>query len=175
MKIAKRIIIITLTLVCLVTISYFLWTKTLWKTFSCSFAGSYECSETWTINANEDSLIKIIEEIKVEHPELKEPNTPYSTNKLERYWYHVTFYYSDTNQDVYTSLRSSENNSYTTLALIGMATHIDSLTPIKDMKMDRKEINRDFEYYENKREIAKFEDKIVKRIIEKIIEHNKKK
>jgi len=42
------------------------------------------------------------------------------------------------------------------------------LTPIREIKMDRKEINRDYGYFENKKQISKFKNKILNLIREKI-------
>jgi hypothetical protein len=39
--------------------------------------------------------------------------------------------------------------------------------------MDRKEINRDYEYFDNKNEIKKFKEKVVDVINKKIADRNK--
>ncbi|MCK6649458.1 MAG: hypothetical protein L6Q66_07370, partial [Bacteroidia bacterium] len=84
------------------------------------------------------------------------------------YWYYIKFHYSDTNEDVYTWIREEDDPSFTILALDGLSTHIDSLTPITGINMDWKNINRDYNWYANKREISKFENRIVDLIKEKI-------
>lgn len=168
---------------------FFLWTGYLWRWFSCGIAGSYPCVETWSLNAPENELIEIIKEVKREHPELQPPgDTALTRGRIKNwdstelvqpvnwdlmspqysYWYYITFHYSDTNEDVYTWIRETDNPSYTILALDGLSTHIDSLTPISEIKMDRKDINRDYGYFANRREISKFENKIVDLIKEKI-------
>ncbi|MDF2435865.1 MAG: hypothetical protein K0Q95_241 [Bacteroidota bacterium] len=170
---------------------FFLWTGYLWKWFSCGIAGSYPCVETWTLNAPENEVIDIIKEIKREHPELQPPldtGLTYgrsknwdSTELVEpvdwstmqpqySYWYYITFYYADTKENVYTWTRPADDPSFTTLALDALATHIDSLTPINEMKMDRKQINRDYGYFANKGEITKFEHRILDLIRQKIDE-----
>jgi hypothetical protein len=146
--------------------SFFLWTSYLWKIFSSGYAGSYPHVETWSFNLKERDLIKIIEEIKNEHPELKEPNS--SADERFKYWYKIGFYYRDTNEDVYTWTRSNADSVSTTFAFVAIATHVDSSTPEKDVKMDRREINNDFGYFENRKQINKFENKIVKLIEQKI-------
>lgn len=168
---------------------FFLWTGFLWRVFSCGFAGSYPCAETWSLNVPEKELIEIIKEIKKEHPEFQPPGDTaltdgrrknWDSTELVRpvdwslmppqysYWYDITFYYLDTKENVYTWTRSNDDSSFTTFALVALATHIDSLTPINEMKMDRKEINRDYGYFANRKEIVKFESQIVDLIRQKI-------
>ena len=148
---------------------FFLWTSYLWKFFSCGIAGSDPCAEYWTINTSESNLIKVIELIKKQHPELNPPNEPYSPPKKRSYWYDFTFYYSDTNEDVQTWIRESDDSNFTTIALVAMYQHIDSLTPISEINSNsRKEINRDFTYFQNKKQILKFENKIISLIQQKI-------
>lgn len=147
---------------------FFLWTGFLWKVFKSNIAGSYPHVETWNFKVKESDLIHIINEIKIEHPELEPPNVSYPTSEKNGYWYEFTFYYDDTKQNVYTWTRANEDSLYTTFAFIAIASHIDALTPVNKMKMDRREINSDFGYFENRREIKKFENRIVKLIEQKI-------
>ncbi len=147
---------------------FFIWTGYLWKVFSCGFAGSYPCVETWSLHINETNLIEIIKEIKKEHPELQPPGDKELTDGRNSYWYDITFYYPDTKKNVYTWTRPNDDTTYTTIAFVAIATHIDSLTPIKEIKMDRQEINRDFGYFANKKEISKFESRILDLIETKI-------
>jgi hypothetical protein len=150
---------------------FFLWTGYLWKYFSCSIAGSDPCAEYWDINTSESNLIKAIVELKNEHPELNPPNEPNSIPKKRDYWYDFTFHYSDTNEDVQTWVRGSDGSNITTIAFIATFPHIDSLTPISEIHYgNRKEINRDYSYFENKKQISKFEHKIIDLIRQKIKE-----
>jgi hypothetical protein len=170
---------------------FFIWTGFLWRVFGCGVAGSYPCVETWTLSVPENELIEIIKEIKREHPELQPPlDTALTSGRSKNwdstelvqpvdwslmppqysYWYDITFYYPETKQNVYTWTRPNEDTSFTTFALVATAMHIDSLTPIREIKMDRKEINRDYGYFANKREISKFENRIVDLIKQKIKE-----
>lgn len=153
---------------------FFVWTSFLWKVFSCGVAGSYPCVETWNLQVKEKDLIEIIKEIKKEHPELEPPNVSYPSSGRDSYWYNITFYYTDTKEDVQTWTRPNSDTLNTTLAFVGIATHVDSLTPIKEIKMDYREINRDFGYFANKKEIWKFENKILKLIENKIQQKLKK-
>jgi len=148
---------------------YFLWTGYLWKFFSCSIAGSNPCAEYWTINTPESNLIKVIEALKKEHPELNPPYEPYSVSKKRDYWYDFIFYYADTNEEVQTWIRADNEFGSTTIALVAIFPHFDSLTPINEINYgDRKEINRDYDYFENKKQISKFENKIISLIQQKI-------
>lgn len=159
----------SLIIICITVISaFFLWIGFLWKIFSCGVAGSYPCVETWNLKVKERDLIKVIQDVKKEHPEFEPPNISFPTSGKHEYWYDFTFYYKDTKENVYTWIRQNSDTSYTTIALVAIATHVDSLTPIHEIKMVRKEINRDYGYFANKKEISKFENKILNLIREKI-------
>lgn len=152
---------------CLI-VMFFLWTTFLWKIFKSNIAGSYAHAETWSFKVREEDLIKAIKEIKKEHPELEPPNVSYPTSGKHDYWYNFTFYYNDTDENVYAWTRANEDPEYTTFAFIAIATHIDSLTSIKNINPYTKEINEDFGYFENKAQIKKFENKILHLIEEKV-------
>lgn len=162
----KKAIIILL----IITVGgFFLWTGYLWKFFSCSIAGSDPCVQTWTLNTSESNLIKVIEAVKKEHPELNPPYEHYATPEKRRYWYDFKFHYPDTNEDLQTWIRGTDQSNYTIIALVALYSHIDSLTPISKIDHSlRKEINRDYNYFENKKQISKFEEKIVTLLQEKI-------
>lgn len=161
----KKVILI----VCLIAVGFFfLWTGYLWKILSSSIAGSYTHVETWTFRIKEGELIKVINEIKKEHPELEPPDATYPTAERNDYWYECTFYYRDTNQNVYTWTRPENDSSFTTFAFVAVAPHIDATTSLEDIQLGRREINSDFNYWENRREIKKFETTIVKLIEEKV-------
>jgi hypothetical protein len=164
----KKIII----LFAVIIVLFFSWTGFFWKIFSCGIAGSYPCAETWSLNVSEKELIKIIEDIKKEHPELDPPNISYPSSNKNEYWYDFSFYYQDTKENVYTWIRQNSDSSTTTIALVAIASHIDSQTPSINIKNDRREINRDFNYFANKKEISKFKKQILNLIIQKI--NNKK-
>jgi hypothetical protein len=145
-----------------------LWITLLWKMFSSGVAGSYPHAETWTFNVKENALLEIIREVKNEHPELNRPDTDTSVFTKDENWYHMTFYYSDTNENVQTWVRSESDSSFTTLALIAVSKAIDYSKAKNGFKIERKEINHDFNYFENRAQIKKFKLKIVNLIEEKI-------
>lgn len=162
----KRNVLVIIIFIFLMSV-LFVWTGLITNVCNISGSGSYPNVETWSFDVEENQLIEIINEIKKEHPELKEPNSTY-TDERYMYWYKITFYYSDTNEDVYTWTRPNEDGKSTTFALVAIASHIDAKTPVKDIKLDRKEINSDFGFWENKKQIKKFENTIVKLIQEKV-------
>lgn len=157
-------------LVFCIVLGYFLWIGFLWKVFKSNIAGSYTHAELWSLKVKERDLINIINEIKREHSELEPPNASYPTSGRNSFWYDFIFYYSDSNENVQAFIRQNEDTLYTTLGLVAITAHIDSLTPAKDIKTIRKEINQDFGYFQNKAEIKKFEKKILKLIKEKLNE-----
>jgi hypothetical protein len=157
----KRILVIS---VIIVSVFYIMWVGFLWKIPKSRFSGSYPNAETWSFKINEADLKKVIEEIKKENPELEPPNAGYPTSGQNSYWYNFIFYYDDTKENVYTWIRSNEDSAYTTLAFVGIASHIDSLTVVKDFKMYQKDINKDFGYFSNRSQIKKFENRILKLI-----------
>lgn len=105
----ERILISSLTAIAL----FFAWTGFLWRVFSCGFAGSYTCAESWDLKVKEKDLVGIMKEIKREHPELQPPDTSL-TDGQESYWYHVLFYYADTKEIVDTWIRADLDSSVTT-------------------------------------------------------------
>ena len=54
------------------------------------------------------------------------------------------------------------------MPLVSIATHNYENTLDSNLKLDGKEINRDYERFENNREIKKFENRIAKLIEEKL-------
>ncbi|GAA3787930.1 hypothetical protein GCM10022271_20730 [Corallibacter vietnamensis] len=138
--------------------------------------GSYPRAETYEINLPEDSLIQIINQIKLENPELslsKKVKTPNSGNfslldgrKDENgYWYSIYFYYENKNQIIHTWTRPKNENS-TTFAFVG----INNGLTLGNWKT----VNESFWWWKNKPEIEEFEARIFRLINEKIkTKHNK--
>lgn len=149
-----------------VLVMFFVWTGFLWKVFKNSFAGSYPHVETWSFDVREEELIKIIKEIKTEHPELQPPDEKELTSGRNRYWYDITFYYTDTKENVYTWTRENDNLFSTTMALVALTSYTNS--PTTGLSWDRKEINSDYSYFDNQKELSKFDRTIVDLIREKI-------
>lgn len=147
---------------------YGFWVGYLWKLPRTKSVGSYTSAETWVFKVKEHDLINTIYKVKKEHPELEPPHAAYPTSGSNGYWYYFIFYYDDTKENVSTWVRGNEDSTYTTFAFISLASHIDSLTPISEINIDTKDINRDFNYFRNRVEIEKFETRIVNLIKNKI-------
>ena len=159
------------------------------------FAGSYPYAVTWDFNATEREVVNAIIELKKENSDIQPPNQIEYTSKrdtgyiwnsdemkiyLEKYktdsltplpeknwnnyyhdyWLTVDFYYLDTKEIVRTWTRPDFDTTITTFAFVSL---------IKlDNKLDNKLINRDFGFFENRRQIKKFEKYFVDRIKEKL-------
>jgi len=142
------------------------------------FAGSYPFVEYWDLKASEEEVISAIEELgKIDpnfHVEfISKRDTGYIWSSHEMieysiklrtdsliplpeknynnynydYWRHVNLYYPDTQETVYTWTRPSSDTTLTTFAFV-------SLGKTRNIS-ERKLINRDFWYLENKKQIKK--------------------
>ncbi len=131
--------------------------------------GSYPRAERYKYIISEDSLISIINQIKVENPNLELPSLIKLPNgqttelnggrrNSKDYWYTIYFYYSDKNQILHTWTRPIDNNS-TTFAF----TAINNGLTLGNWKT----VNENFWWWKNKPEIAEFETRILKLIDEK--------
>jgi hypothetical protein len=120
-------------------------------------AGSYPFVESWNIAAKEADVIKAIEELKNENPSLRLPN---DTSFRSRYWFYVDFYYADTKQVVHTWTRPGRNQFTTDLAFVSISN--------SDKNQEDKLINRDFWFWDNRREINRFKTRIIDKL-EKIV------
>jgi hypothetical protein len=162
------------------------------------FAGSYPYAESWEINAKESDVITAIKEFErdsgshqqkssVELESIAKRDTEYdwgdsvmlayqrklakdsltplpkynSENSHLSYWLFVDFYYSDTKQVVHAWTRPDIDSMKTTLAFVSISGPDDF--------HENKLINKDFWYFENKRQIHKFERLIVNQINSKIL------
>ena len=121
------------------------------------FAGSYPFVESWNIAAKEEDVIKAIEELKNENPGLRPPG---DSSFRSSYWFYTDFYYSNSRQTVHTWTRPGKNEFTTDFAFISISGSAKN--------GDDKLINRDFWYWDNKREINKFKAQIVDKL-EKIV------
>ena len=120
-------------------------------------AGSYPFVESWNVAAKEGDVIKTIEELKNENPDLRPPN---DTSFRNRYWFYVDFYYADTKQTVHAWTRPGRNEFTTDVAFISISS--------SDKNEEDKLINKDFWYWDNRREINRFKTRIVDKL-EKIV------
>ena len=120
-------------------------------------AGSYPFVEAWNISAKEEDVIKAIQELKNENPNLR-PNN--DTSYRDSYWYHEDFYYHDTKQTVHAWTRPGRNEFTTDLAFVSLSS--------SDTTVEAKLINKDFWFLANRREINKFKSLVVDRLEKKL-------
>ncbi|WP_291123504.1 hypothetical protein, partial [Flavobacterium sp. UBA6046] len=106
---------------------------------------------------SEEVLIKAVEKFKSDNPKYTLPNqerfTDGKRNKKD-HWYHIWFYYPDRNMIVKSWIRGNK------IAFVGIGSGMDL--------SNYKEINKDFDYSENKKEKKKFEEQILNKIMEKL-------
>ncbi len=131
--------------------------------------GSYARAEIYELAISEDSLVQIIKDIKTENPELDldQNNNTKDLGLIEGrhgesdHWYHIYFYYPDKNQIVYTWARKL---SKTTVSFAFVAVN-DGLT-----LGNWTEVNSEFWWWRNNPVKIEFENRILKKIEEKIKE-----
>ena len=146
--------IITFSIIMLITLAMLVF-------FSCNFApGSYPYAEKYIIETNESNLISVIENFKKTTPEFNLPinGLKEGRNDTNDHWYHFYIYYKDKNEIVHFWIRQKSNNK-TTLALVG----INEGLSLGHWKL----INKDYSRQENKLQIKKFEENILRKIIKK--------
>lgn len=128
-------------------------------------SGSYPFAETYTIDLSEGQLIELINKFEENNPNYKVPNVTIDNvnyfklkngrSGKDDYWYHFYFYYSKENSIIHIWTRPL-SKEVTTIAFVGVN---EGLT-LGNWKL----INRDFEKSENKKEIEKFETRILNQI-----------
>lgn len=153
---------------------FFLWTTYLWRFFKSHHAGSYPTAETWTISAKQEDIIKGIKELKQEHPELDPSDRPVPNSRIVKYWYLEIFHYSDTDEDIEIYLRPGEDSLFTILGFTSIRQHMDTFTPEAKLNYtSSRDINKDYSYFENKKQIKKFEETILKPIMKELEKKDK--
>jgi hypothetical protein len=155
------------------------------------FAGSYPFAVSWDLKATEREVVDAIIELKRENPDIQPANqieyfskrdTGYIWNSSEMkdylkklefdslaplpkknwnnyyhdYWLIVEFYYQDTKEIVRTWTRPDNDTTTTTFAFVSLSK--------AGNKFDNRLINRDFGFFENRRQINKFERNFVDKI-----------
>ena len=115
---------------------------------SCQIAaGSYPYAEVYQLDASEEELITAVERFKNDNQNYCVPVevglVDGRENKKSDHWYHIWFYYKDTNQIIYTWVRGSK------FAFISVNQGLEL--------GHWKQIHKDFSCIENKQEKEKFE------------------
>lgn len=118
---------------------------------SCNLApGSYPYAEIYEFDASEENLIKAVEEFKIDNPKYALSNQMRFTDgrrDKKDHWFHIWFYYPDRNKVVKSWIRGNK------IAFVGIGDGMDL--------SNYKEINKDFDYSENKEEKKKFQEHIL--------------
>jgi hypothetical protein len=139
--------------------------------------GSYARAEIYELEISEDSLIQIIKVFKIENPDLVLPQ-PVNHPELLKYtlqdgrkdstdyWYHIYFYYPDKNQIVHTWIRQNTRTS-TQFAFVGLNNGMT----LGNWQM----VNESFWWWKNKPIKNEFDNRILKKIEEKIKEQKEKR
>lgn len=121
---------------------------------SCNLApGSYPYAEIYEFNVSEKVLIKAVEKFKRDNPEyvlLNQQRFIDGKRNEKDHWYHIWFYYPDRNKIVKAWIRDNK------IAFVGVGDGMNL--------SNYKEINKDFNWSENKEEKKKFEEKILNMI-----------
>ncbi len=125
----------------------------------------YPFAEKWEIAAPLDSVKSAIVNLKNSDPALF-PTQALLQFEIDHtgYYSKVDFFYEDSGEVVRTFLRGRKSGE-TTLTLVEFE---------KRDKGETKKMNKDFNYFENRKEIKKFERLIYDKIKEKLDENNNK-
>lgn len=131
-------------------------------------AGSYPYAEIYNFKHSETEVKKALNKFKSLHPEYKVPNSvggiQLADHQTENpsFWYISYFYFKDENEVIYTFTREN-GKSETIFGLVGVE---------KIETNYWKNINDDFTYNENRKQIEKFEKRIFK-VLNNILKENK--
>lgn len=126
--------------------------------------GSYPYREEYELNVPESTLIRAIQDFKKANsqyivPEEVQLTDGRNSESGQDFWYHIYFYYPKENQIIYTWLRPAEKGK-TTFALISIN---------QGRRLGKwKDINKDFNWSENRSEKKKFEERILNKIKKKL-------
>ena len=119
--------------------------------------GSYARAETYKFNIPEETLIEIINEVKAENKEL-DAKAHFGDSK-DKHWHYFYFQYQDKKQIIHTWTRP-KNKTITTFAFVGYKSKKDLGNWVS--------ANKYFWWWKNSRAKTEFEERILKKIKEKI-------
>ena len=125
------------------------------------FAGSYPFVETWEIQASEEQVLAAIRALSKIDPSFQAPGRDVIESRdsldMQAYWTHLHLYYTDTQEHVQAWTRAKDGGRVTTVALVSL----------RDAAGTRL-IHRDYGYWENKKEVRRFESVVVRQIKEQL-------
>lgn len=138
--------------------------------------GSYPFAEVYELNAPEKNVIDAVSQFKLEDPEFIVPNVTINNQpagnlrecegrKDNSYWYFIYFYYPKENQIVFTWTKPKGIDK-TSFAFVSLNYGLD-LGHWKD-------INDDFNFFENRKIKRTFEERILNRIEANIAKQSSK-
>lgn len=119
--------------------------------------GSYARAETYELNVPEETLIEIINEVRVENEELDA--TSFFPDSKKKHWHSFYFQYEDKSLVIHTLTRP-KNKTTTTFSFVGYKKR-------KDFG-NWKAANEHFLWWKNSEAKNEFETKILKKIEDKI-------
>lgn len=129
--------------------------------------GTFPNAEIYSFELSEPELIKIINRFKESNKKYIPPSKYDLTDgryNLEDHWYRLYFYYPETNEIIYAWTRVNTKNS-TTLGFV----RVNKGNQLGNWK----DINRDFDYSENRNQKEKFNN-VILNPIRKMIGQEKK-
>jgi hypothetical protein len=133
---------------------------------SCNIPGSYVYAEEYTLKCEESELIELVNSFKLKNPQFKIPDSigvHDGRRDSSDYWYHVYFYSPQENEIFKTWIRIHERGK-TTFALVAIN---------QDLKFGHwKEINHEFDFFENRRQKRIFEKRILQPIKQELSKQN---
>jgi len=124
--------------------------------------GSYPYAEEYELNVDENTLINIVNNFKMENPIYLVPErTQLKDGRRDSsdYWYHIYFYYPEENQIVKSWIRQKGKDKVT-LAFVG----INEGQSLGNWRM----INKDFSTLENREQKRIFEERILRKVEERV-------
>jgi hypothetical protein len=140
---------------------------------ACDFApGSYPYAEKYELNYSEEQVKAAIAKFKREEPQYLVPKVTINNkgswdltdgqSKEPSHWYGVYFYYKSENKILFTWIRPAGKNK-TTLAFVSINEGLNL--------PNWKRINKDFGFFENRRQKKDFEERILDKINILLKEH----
>jgi hypothetical protein len=128
----------------------------------CNVPGSYVYAEEYILDMESSKLITIVRQFKNDHPEYVVPASLHIVDGKRDsadLWYHVYFFYPVENRIVKTWIRSTPDDK-TTFAFVCLNEGL--------ILGHWKYINKDFSFFENRRQKQLFEKRILRPINEEI-------
>jgi len=116
------------------------------------FGGAYPFAETWTVNKSEKEIEYNLNKLHKKNPEaFLDANNLILQVDRTGYWKKIDFFYADRNEIVQVLIREFDN--YTSISLVSFVNKSSGETRL---------MNKDFTWFENRKEKEIFESRILK-------------